>query len=165
MSRSCIAIVVLVAGLGGWCATAAGSSTADGCPVSIPTRTVPPDAGMSAAAFNYGGGHLRVHLSWRRGVLRAGALPGGGSMATIEDDGSIRTKVGWWRGVPGRLVVTGRRLDRPAPPLRSSVLNGYGPKGFQPSGLFFPTVGCWRVVGKVGRASLTFVVKVTRIAP
>jgi hypothetical protein len=134
------------------------------CRVTIPTRTVPPDGGMTAASFNYGGRHLRAHLGWPKGVLRAGRLPDGGFMATIESDGSIHTKMGWWRGVRGKLVISGRRLDAAAPPLRSSVPMGYGKQGFQPSGLSFPSVGCWRVVGRVGHARLTFVVKVTKIA-
>jgi hypothetical protein len=85
-------------------------------------------------------------------------------MATVEPDGSMHTKVGWWRGARGKLVISGRRLDATAPPLRSSVPMGYGTRGFQPSGLTFPTVGCWRVVGRVGHARLTFVVKVTKIS-
>jgi hypothetical protein len=85
-------------------------------------------------------------------------------MATIERDGSIRTKLGWWRGRPGELVITGRRLDAPAPPLLAhSSSIGYGPRGFQPSGLIFPTVGCWKVTGTLPRAKLVFVVKVTKI--
>ena len=49
------------------------------------------------------------------------------------------------------------------PPIRAHVPAGYGPRGFQPTGLVFPTVGCWRVVGQVGDARLTFVVKVSKL--
>lgn len=133
------------------------------CPVTIPTRIVPPDAGFTAAGFNYGNARLRAHLYWPRGILVAGTLPDGGSMAVINPDGSIRLKLGWWRGARGKLVISGRRLDASAPPLRASVPEGYGPQGFVPSGLTFPTVGCWRVVGKQGTASLAFVVKVTKV--
>lgn len=132
-----------------------------GCPVTIRTATVPPNAGFGAAAFNYGNARLRAALYWPKGTLTAGTLPEGGSMATIEDDGSIRTKVGWWRK-RGKLVITGRRLDSPAPPLRSSVPAGYGESGFQPTGLLFPSFGCWQVTGSAGGAHLTFVVKVRK---
>jgi hypothetical protein len=84
-------------------------------------------------------------------------------MATVNPDGSIWVKLGWWRGVPGRLVISGRRLDASAPPLRADVPDGYGTLGFQATGLTFPTLGCWRVVGRIGRAHLTFVVRVTRV--
>jgi hypothetical protein len=89
-------------------------------------------------------------------------------MAIINRDGSISTKLAWWRGMSNklvgrRLVIGGRRLDAHAPPLRASVPVGYGALGIQPTGLTFPTVGCWKVVGKQGRASLSFVVKVTKV--
>jgi hypothetical protein len=87
-------------------------------------------------------------------------------MAIINRDDSISTKLAWWRSMSNklvgqRLVIGGRRLDAHAPPVRASVPVGYGALGIQPTGLTFPTVGCLQVVGKQGRASLTFVVKVT----
>ena len=134
------------------------------CPVTLPNRTVPPNAGFSAAGFNYGNAYLRAHL-WPQGTLVAGILSDGGAMATINPDGSIWAKLGWWRGLPRKLVISGRRLDASAPPLRADVPDGYGTRGFLPTGLTFPTVGCWQVVGKLGRASLTFVVKVRKVKP
>jgi hypothetical protein len=86
-------------------------------------------------------------------------------MAVIERDGWIRLKLGWWRGVPGRLVITGRRIDRPgARHLRAEVPpnESYGATGFIPSLIHFSSAGCWRVAGKQGGARLTFVVKVTK---
>jgi hypothetical protein len=142
---------------------AAGGAHA--CPVTLPNHVVPTNAGFSRAAFNYGNAHLRAQLNWADGVLRAGVLPDGGSVATVQRDGSIWAKLGWWRGVPGRLVITGRRLDAPAPPLRADVPTGYGSTGFQATGLEFATVGCWRVVGRQGSAKLTFVVRVTKLRP
>jgi hypothetical protein len=86
-------------------------------------------------------------------------------VATLNPDGSVYAKVGWWRGVPGQLVVRGRRLDAQAPPFRGDVgtVASYEATGFVASGLTFPSVGCWQVVGKVWRASLTFVVKITTV--
>jgi len=66
-------------------------------------------------------------------------------------------KFPWWRMVRGRLQITGRRLDAPAPPLLAYVPDGYGPIGFQATGVKFPTEGCWEVTGTVGQANLTFV--------
>jgi hypothetical protein len=43
------------------------------------------------------------------------------------------------------------------------VPDGYGETGFHPSGLRFPTPGCWEVTAKVGETSLTFVTLVVKI--
>lgn len=142
--------------------SAPASRTVGSCPVTIPTRTTPPDGGFSRASFNYGGRYLRAHLPWPDGVLSAGRGPG---MAPINPDGSIHAKVGWWRGLRGYLAITGRRLDASAPPMRSSADGGYGLRGFQPSGLTFPTVGCWRVVGRLQHVRLAWVVKVRKLRP
>jgi hypothetical protein len=140
-------------------------SPTSACRVTIPTRTVPPNSGFTAEAFNYGNERLRAHLYWPRGTLAAGIRSDGGAMAIVNRNGSISAKLGWWRGLPGRLTISGSRLDARAPPLRSDVPSGYGSRGFVPSGLTFPTVGCWRVVGKLGPARLTFVVRVTKLPP
>ena len=81
----------------------------------------------------------------------------------VDKDGSIRMKVGWWRGVSGRLSIQGRRLDASAPPLRAEVSDGYGDQDFQASGVIFPTEGCWEITGQVGAARLTFVNVVIRV--
>jgi len=84
-------------------------------------------------------------------------------MATVNPDGSIYTKLGWWRGVRGAFSIAGRRLDRSAPPLRVSLHTASYPTiGFIPSGLTFPTIGCWRVTASQGVGRLTFVVLVTK---
>ena len=144
-------------------AARAPATTAAECGGTRPTRVARPAQVPSAEGFNHGNAGLRVQLGWTKGTLAAGILPDGGSRATVEEDGSIHAKVGWWRGVPGRLAVTGRRLDASAPPLEAHVPRGYGRRGFQPSGLVFPTVGCWRVTGSAGPARLSFVVRVTRL--
>jgi hypothetical protein len=71
-------------------------------------------------------------------------------------------KFPWWRGVKGKLSISGKRLDSAAPPLRAAIPDGYGDSGFQATGLIFPTEGCWEVTGKVGEASLTFITRVVR---
>jgi hypothetical protein len=136
------------------------------CPVTPPPRGlkgVPTGSGeFSAAHFNYGNRSIRVEL-WPHARLIAGTLPGGGSYARINADGSIHAKLGWWRGLPGRLTIQGRRLDAHAALLRADVPIGYGRTGFVATALSFSTVGCWKVVGRVGPATLTFVVAVGKV--
>jgi hypothetical protein len=83
----------------------------------------------------------------------------------VPADGSVWMKwPWWWRRRLGRdLVITGRRLDAAAPSLTAYVPHGYE-AGFVPSGITFPTAGCWEVTGRVGEASLTFVTLVLKAA-
>jgi hypothetical protein len=85
--------------------------------------------------------------------------------ASVEEDGSIGWKLGWWKQVSGPLTITGRRLDGPAPPLRAGVPSGYGITGFQASGVYFPTEGCWEVTGRVGTTTLTLLQSRVRESP
>jgi hypothetical protein len=123
------------------------------CPVTPPRAVGPP--GVSPDSFfgwgsSYGTGKLWVGGLWPHGVIVAGK-------DFIERDGSVGMKFGWWRKVSGLLSITGRRLDALAPPAQGDVPSGYGMIGFQASGVFFPTEGCWEVTGKVGGTTLTFV--------
>ena len=99
---------------------------------------------------------------WRDGTVIF--RPGGAGF--ITRDGALGMKFGWTRGVPGKLKVTGHRLDGPAPPLRFSASDGYGSIGFQASYLIFPTPGCWEVIAHVDEredSTLTFVTKIVKI--
>jgi hypothetical protein len=134
---------------------APAAHTGKGCPVTLPSAKPP----FEGEDFNYGNRYLGVAM-WSRGRLVASR--DGQTWGQIMPDGSIWAKVGWWRGVPGRLTVQGERLDAHAPPLRARVPAGYGSTGFQATGLRFPTPGCWRVVGSVAGHELEFVVRVTK---
>ena len=139
--------------------TAAGAASR--CNVTRPTKRTRPPRPVPPS-FNYGTARVAVALSPPNGRIVAGRLPGGGYRATIDLDGSIDAKYGWWRaGARPKLEISGRRLDAPAPPLSASVPDGYGP-GFQATGLRFPTTGCWRVTGRFGTATIAFTVLVSR---
>lgn len=125
-----------------------------GCAVTPPNHQIPPGQEQNPGADNaayYGNGRLWTVLA-DKGILRKAP----------RRDGSISEKFPWWRGVRGPLSITGRRLDRPAPPLRAHIPDGYGATGFQSTLLIFPTEGCWRVTGTVGGASLTVVTLVVK---
>jgi hypothetical protein len=99
----------------------------------------------------HGNGSLWVGGLWPNGVV----------IMTRDDvgpDGQLGMKFGWYRLTSGYLTITGRRLDAPAPPASGLTFpGGYGPTGFNASGVTFPTEGCWQVTGRVGRVALTFV--------
>ncbi len=119
-----------------------------GCPVTEPNGSSPP--GQTPSSAYHGNASLWI-LLWTRGVAVAGP-------EYVRPDGSVDLKFGWWRGVEGKLTITGRRIDGVAPPLSAHVPDGYAPSGFQASGIVFPTEGCWEITGMAGGASLIFVV-------
>jgi hypothetical protein len=125
------------------------------CPVTPPNGHWPPNPERVAGGTGpggYGNGALWTNVwMWGEGEVPVPA-------SHVLPDGSFgEMKWAWYRYVPGRLTIEGRRLDGQAPPLRAWIPGGYGDRGFQVSGLIFPTGGCWEVTGRVGEASLTFV--------
>jgi hypothetical protein len=92
--------------------------------------------------------------------------PGGTGFRTA--DGWLGMKFGWTRAVPGKLNVTGRRIDAEAPPLRleTNQTSDARKKGFLASYLIFPTAGCWEVSAQVGDrldSKITFVTLVQKV--
>jgi hypothetical protein len=87
---------------------------------------------------------------------------------TLDRDGTISEKFPWFgaAGLVGDLRITGRRLDRAAPPLRARINPGSVESvpgmRFWASGITFPTAGCWRITGRVDDVRLTLVVLVRR---
>lgn len=132
------------------------------CAVTKPSPTLSAEcrwgAGSNYWAGNYGNNGLSTSLFEGGTVV---FRPGGPGF--VLPDGSLSMKFPWCRSVRGKLTITGRRLDAPAPPLRASIPEGYGEIGFQATALIFPTAGCWEVTGKVGEASLTFVTRVVNL--
>jgi len=124
---------------------------ADDCPVTKPGKA-PEEIGdrLFGSSMAFGNDDL-----WVGGLGDAGVILA--DPRFLQSDGSIGTKFGWWRITPGKLAITGRRLDAQAPPAAASVPGGYGTEGFQASGVYFPTEGCWEVTGSVGGSKLTFV--------
>lgn len=123
------------------------------CPLTLPNGRKPP--GENDVGANHGNGRLWTTM-WPHNVVIA-------TPDYIAPDGSVGMKwPWWWRGVEGKLAIMGRRLDGEAPPLTAAIPAGYEGRGFQPSGISFPTEGCWEVTGAVGDAKLTFVTLVLK---
>ena len=124
------------------------------CPATPPNGNTPP--GERPDSTDHGDGALWVAL-WPEGTVSIPTDP-------AQPNGALAMKSPWWRGpgVRGKLTITGRRLDAPAPPLTANIPEGYGDTGFQATMIIFPTAGCWEVTGKAGAASLTFVALVLK---
>jgi len=94
-------------------------------------------------------------------------LPAGGILRVQRnqpDDGMFGTKLGW---VPDRdrnltLTVSGRRLDGPGRMDVRGVFWGHSStgKGSWASAVAFPTAGCWRITGRAGPSTVSYVVRV-----
>jgi hypothetical protein len=131
------------------------------CPITEPNGVQPPPG---SNAFAVGSGDYGNEYLWTAlGIWGPDGLVLVPDDERITEDGVIHDmKWSWYRFVEGDLAIEGRRLDAPASPLEAQIFNGsYGVSGFIPSGITFPTDGCWEVTGHVGESgSLTFVVMV-----
>jgi hypothetical protein len=119
-------------------------------PERIPSRE------FFGSGSSFGNGKLWVGGLWPDGIIL-------GDPRFVDADGAVSMKFGWWRVEPGGLQITGLRRDASAPPATGDVPFGYGDPGFQASGVWFPTEGCWAITGTVGSTSLTFVTFVIKI--
>jgi hypothetical protein len=121
------------------------------CPVTEPATFQPPPGVEQDVLFGWASSHGNGQL-WVGGLGEHGVIT-----ETPQADGWIGVKLAWWRIPEGQLRITGHRLDAPDRTLRAFVPDGYEPVGFQASGVYFPTEGCWQVEGRVGTTTLTFV--------
>jgi hypothetical protein len=107
------------------------------------------------------------------GALSTPLLPRG-TLAVDADDVAPGGSIGWkfgWRpsGIPSvpKLTVAGLRLDAASPPMRVFSVNwgysytaaGQGP-GSWATAVSFPTPGCWKLTGRAGDITLSFVIRV-----
>lgn len=124
------------------------------CPVTTPNGATPP--GEQYSASHHGNGFIWTGL-WPNGQVLV--KPGG--PGSVSADGTLGMKWWWWRSVPGELQIEGHRLDGPpGGAVRADIPSGYGKTGFQASGLYFSSAGCWEVTARVGDQSLSFVTEV-----
>ena len=137
---------------GGTAGTGAGPASRSpglvpaGCPVTVPRQARQP-ADASDGLRWYGNAAVWVLLSVS-GVL--GTDP--------QQRRPWYSKVPWWRTVPGVLTIRAGPVGGLAAGFHADVPSGYDPTGFQPSGLYWPRLGCWQVTGTIAGQALTFTV-------
>jgi hypothetical protein len=147
-------VVVLLPGF-----VSAQASSAAACYVTAPNGIV---AGSSRRTkWNYGNALLSVGGLWPNGTIVF--KPDGPGFQT--KDRALAMKFGWMRTVPGKINVTGHRIDADAPPLRfeTNQTNDAHSIGFLASYLVFSTPGCWEVTAHVGDREDTKLTFVTRV--
>ena len=117
------------------------------CPVTPPGGPRPP-TGLPPKPY-IGNGRLWVGL-WPRGLV---IVP----PDDISRRGVLRMKFMWWRGssVHGVLHISGSQLA--ADGVVRGRTTGYGLTGFNASSIYFSGQGCYRVTGRAGGATLSFV--------
>jgi len=136
------------------------------CRTTSPNGSVSPErhkfsarAEVELQGGNHGNGAISTAL-WPDG--RVEFRPGGPGF--VDPDGSLRMKWPWWHRAKGALTIEGRRLDAPAPPLRTTLPPDKPDHvGMHPMYFLFPTEGCWEITGRVGDAKLTFVTLIVKI--
>ena len=119
--------------------------------VTLPNGSQPP-ASLPGGPYLHGNGRIWAGLS-KDGILRL----------VQTRSGEWGTRVQWWHA-GGKLVVTGRRLDGSAPPLRARI-EAASEYQAESSVLYFPTAGRWEITGSVGSTKLTFMVEAIHSAP
>lgn len=125
----------------------------DGCRVTLPVhRTAEPPAEVVRLAGSSRGLYGQEDL-WV-------ALNDPDAELIQNPDGSYAQKFMWWRLAEGNLVLTAHSVGEPGLTAETDVPDGYGSRGFQATGVNFPTEGCWRVTGELGDQAVTFVVAV-----
>jgi hypothetical protein len=141
--------------VGGLHGPSRGSTTATNCPLTIP-GSVPRRYSWRTSLFgwdsSYGNGRL-----WVGGLGAHGVIAVDRDSGSVDRHGHVRWKLGWWRDVPGQLVVTGRRVDGAGRlGADAGTVEEYGRRGFVASGVTFSSQGCWQVTGRTDGTSLTF---------
>lgn len=143
----CLALAAVGSSVAGTTRPGAQSSASPSCPVTRPNDAAPPGNGPAKYGYRHGG--LWVEL-WPFGVTLVGK-------SDVTASGSLGVKIPWYRYGKGSLNIRATRLDKPAPPARTHIPSGYGSTGFQSSAVYFPSEGCWKIVGTAGHAQLAFV--------
>jgi hypothetical protein len=67
-----------------------------------------------------------------------------------NENGSLFTKFPWFRGAPGRVLLSGRAIGGRGTFDGVARYAGYPPSGFVPSIPTFSRPGCWEITARLG---------------
>jgi hypothetical protein len=77
-----------------------------------------------------------------------------------------RLKMPWLRSKPGRLKLTGTRVDGAGRFWADTAKPGEYPSvGFEPSALMFSTGGCWKIIARHRRSTFVFYMDIAPAMP
>jgi hypothetical protein len=140
------------------CLAGCQPSLAAECPITIANGNTPP--GEQHSPLHHGNSKLFTAL-WPDGIIDMAEL----NTSIGEDENSLAVKFPWWRGsgVVGDLEIDAEFLGGSSGSFEAIIPDGYGDTGFQASALVFDRPGCWKVVGRVAEAELSFVTYVEPI--
>ena len=138
------------------------------CPVTKPTQPpfVPPAPYPSDGQVWIGSPKLWTDIP-KDGMWRG--LP-----HYTSDDTRFRQRVFWWsegydwrKENPPELTIIGKRLDGPAAPLSTDEHANAGwtndsKHPFMVHGIFIPTLGCWKIIGRYKQQEVSYVVWVAK---
>ena len=143
---------------GGWYQLGPGLKTMlvkAGLPGTAPAQSACSVTRPALPSGRYGSSRLWVTLP-SAGILRV--------QRNQPDDGMFGTKLGW---IPDRdrnltLTVSGQRLDAPGRMVVRGVFWGHSStgRGSWASAVAFPGSGCWRITGRAGPTTLSYLVRV-----
>jgi N-acetylmuramoyl-L-alanine amidase len=143
------------------------------CRVTVPNRSTPPggrpDRGYDGngalwTALPLDGNVVGIRQKLLSHPVASQRAIGEGVFGIVRADGAVAVKFPWWgrQGATDPLMISGRRLDQPASPLRVDTPPGSGSPGFWASRIIFPTEGCWSITGRAQAGTLTFTVHVMK---
>jgi hypothetical protein len=151
-----VCLLCTFSGFAGSNSAARSTRSANSCPVS-PHVTGHPPSGPTGNNDWYANSDRTIWATfwgWDF-VLR------GDDQGDPKNGHSPGQKVLWYKPSDSLLSVTGRRIDGAAPPLGYDISIDPRPSGpIQPSGIYFPTPGCWEIDAEAGKAELRLVVLV-----
>ena len=82
-----------------------------------------------------------------------------------ETTGEYRLKMPWFRTKPGRLKLTGKRVEGAGRFRAETAKPGeYPSTGFEPSALMFSRTGCWKITARHRQSTFAFHIQIAPTA-